>query len=494
LNDQKKPAKITRREIIVLSLVILLSIGIRIGITINTLGVPIYTGEAVFIGETARNLAAGRGYVMDPLYAGQVNTLQNEKNTLIDLQDVAPPNSESFVPVYAMPPGPSTLLALMYKIFGQYRYIYLRLLEAVIASFGCLLIFLICRDLLNNKIGLIAAFLYAVYLPMAYVSTWALQDALMPFFSLLAAYLFFRGAQKKSWKYYMFAGLVTGVAAYFQPTIMLLPLSLGLGLFIYKLGDLKLFKSLGYASLSTAIAVAMVILVITPWVVRDYRVTGGIIPMRPGSWQGIWEGFGEYPNPVGAVLNDAITYNNIKQEGYNVTYGTPEYDAVLKDKSIKAIEEHPLWWLGLLARRVPRTIVIMTDLGIAPVPRDAQGNILQGAAEDNHSRLISAVKSGHWGEVWTIIRTHLYVSFVFVLTACFAIFPVVFSVLGIWFARRKWKVLVLVAAVPFYYSVVNIMFFVNWKTLVPGAFGYIIFSAIALCYLALKVKIIHEEG
>jgi 4-amino-4-deoxy-L-arabinose transferase-like glycosyltransferase len=493
LNDKKTPAKITRREMIILSLIILLAIGIRIGITINTLHVPIYTGEAVYIGEAARNLADGRGYVVDPVYAGQVNTLQAEKNKLVDLQDVTPPSDESFVPYYALPPGPSALLALMYDIFGKHRYIYLRIFEAIISSFGCLLIFLMCRELLNNKIGLIAAFLYAVYLPMAYVSTWALQDALIPLFTLAAAYLFFQGAQKKSWLYYLYAGLVTGAGAYFQPTIMLLPLGLGLGLFIYRLGDLKFLKSLGYAALSTAIAVVMVVLAVTPWVVRDYKITGDIVPMRPGSWQGIWEGFGEYSNPVGAVLNDAATNDQLKQEGYNVASGTPEFDAVLKNKSIKAITDHPIWWLGLLARRTPHTIVYWTDLGIATVPQDAQGKILQGTAGDSYSQLISAAKSLNFSEAWSIFIAHPYDGFVFGLTLCFAVLPVVFSIIGIWFARRKWKVLVLVAAAPFYYSVVNIMFFVNWKTLVPGAFGYIIFSAIALYYLALKVKIFHEE-
>ncbi|MGD0794313.1 MAG: glycosyltransferase family 39 protein [Dehalococcoidales bacterium] len=488
--------KIRTKEVLVFSLIILLAIGIRVGITYNTLGVPEYSGMAVDIGEAARNLAEGRGYVVDSAYMGAISRLQAEKNMLVDLQDVPPPVVEVFSPYYALPPGPSALLALTYKVFGEYRYIYFRLLEAIISSFGCLFIFLLGKELFNRNIGLFAALVYAVYLPLAYISTWALHDALIPFITLLAVYLFILGAKRKALKFYILAGLTTGIGCYFQPTVVLLPLSFGLGLFIYRLGESNLRKNITHVIMTSAVMMVVVVLVVSPWVARNYHITGKIMLMRPSTWQAVWEGFGEFENPVGAVLNDEVTYEQVKDElGYNIPYGTPEYDAVLRGKSIKAIEEHPFWWLSILARRAPHTIVYGSELGIAHYPRDTHGNILWGetqAQADSHSRFIIAIKSANFGEAWEILRTHPYAIFSSGMTLLFAFLPLLLSIIGIWLMRREWRAIVLVATVLFYFSVVNILFFVNWKTLVPGALAYVLFSAITLHYVVLRLKIVHE--
>jgi len=196
------------------------------------------------------------------------------------------------------------------------------------------------------------------------------------------------------------------------------------------------------------------------------------------------------------VLNDEVTYEQVKDElGYNIPYGTPEYDAVLRGKSIKAIEEHPFWWLSILARRAPHTIVYGSELGIAHYPRDTHGNILWGetqAQADSHSRFIIAIKSANFGEAWEILRTHPYAIFSSGMTLLFAFLPLLLSIIGIWLMRREWRAIVLVATVLFYFSVVNILFFVNWKTLVPGALAYVLFSAITLHYVVLRLKIVHE--
>jgi 4-amino-4-deoxy-L-arabinose transferase-like glycosyltransferase len=485
------------KDILIISLIILISIGIRVGITYNTLGAPNYYVMATDIGETARNLAEGRGYVVvvDPEYSQMVSTTQAEKNMLIDLKDFPPPEDKEFVPYYALPPGPSVLLALTYKVSGEYRYIYFRLLEAVIASFGCLLMFLLGKELFNRKIGLIAAFLYAVYLPIAYVSTWVLQDALVPFFTLLTLVLFVMGVKRKRIKYYIFAALVTGIGCYFQTSTIFLLAAFIVGLFIYNLGKSSFRQNILNVLKVAGISVVVFVLILSPWVARNYSVTGSIMLMRTTFWQGIWEGFGEYDNPVGAVLDDEITYEQVvKEVGYNVPYGTLEYDAVLRDKSINAIKEHPLWWLSVLARRVPHTFFYGSELGISSYPRDSQGNILWNEMGDNKStQFKNAITSAHFGEAWNIIITNPYACFVYGLVIIFSFLPALLSLFAIWLMRRKWREIILVAMAPLYFSLVNIVFFVNWKTLVPGALFYVLFSAIAFYFFAIKLKIIRDD-
>lgn len=484
------------KDTLIIFIVVLISIGIRVGIIYNTLGVPSYWNMATDIGLAARSIALGKGYTIpvDAEYANLVYNTQKEKQMLIDLRDFPPPERDEYMPYYSLGPGSSALMALTYMISGQYTYFYFRILEAIISSLGCFLIFLLGKELFNRKIGIIAAFVYAFYLPVAYLSTWALHDALMPFFTLLATTLFVMGARRKRFIYHGFSALTIGAGLYFQSTIIFLPVMFFIGLLIYNLGKSK-FKQNVIDTLKVVTSTTVIILlVLMPWVIRNYNVTGKIFIMRTAFWQGIWEGFGEYSNPVGAVLSDEITYQQIIQEGYDVSYGTGEYDAILKHKSLKAIKEHPLWYLSLLARRLPHTFVYGSELGIEFIPRDSNGDILWSEFDNNNvPKLVNLIKSGQLGEAWRILIAHPYAVFVYGLKLVFMFLPVLLSIFAIWLMRRRWREIIIIAVVPLYFTILNMVFYVNWKTLVPGAIFYMILSAIVIYRLAMKLKLIDED-
>lgn len=491
--------KIRANTVLVLVLIILLALGVRLGITYNTRGVYYYAGMTISFGEVARNLVEGRGFVSGGEYARRVWKLQEEKRMLVDFQDVPAPKDDSFAPFYALPPGPSVLLAGTYWAFGEYRYIYLRVIQALIDSFGCLLMFLIGRELFNRRIGLIAAFLYALYLPIASLSTLVLHDALVPFIALLSLYFFIRAVRRGSIKLYILSALFVGIGGYFQPTILLLPLMFGVALFIYNLRKLNLREQVANMVKITAIMMAVVVLVISPWIARNYRITGAVMIMRSSLWQGIWEGFGEFENPVGAVFSDEITYAQVREEvGYDIKYGTPEYDAVLKEKSLRAIKEHPGWWLSILARRVPRALVYFSDIGIGYYPRDEVGNIVlnESVVLETLPWLREALKSGIF---WEFVKSRIYATFYSGLVLpglvlLFSFVPVLLSLAGIWLMRRKWRMLVLVATIPIYFSAVHMLVFVSQsKSLLPGSLAYIIFSATALYWMYSAIKGIRSK-
>jgi 4-amino-4-deoxy-L-arabinose transferase-like glycosyltransferase len=466
------------QSILLVTIAVLVAVGIRVGIVINTLGVPQYTGMAVYIGEGARNLAEGRGYVVDSVYVSQINQIQIAKNMLVDIQDVSPPSVEVFTPYYGIPPGPSIVLAATYKVFGEYRYIYWRILQAVITSIGCLVIFFLGRELFNRRVGIVAAWLYAVYLPIAYISGTALHDSLLPFLTLLALYLFVMGTRRRAVWLYVLSGLTIGISCYFQPTLVALPVVFGLGLFVYTIRKRNWWRSIFGAIGVTSIILVVVILTVSPWVVRNYNVTGKIMLMRPSLWQGVWEGFGEYDNPVGAVLDDVVTYEQAKRElGYDISYGTPEYDAYFQPKSIAAIREHPAWWFSLLARRFPHTLVYGSELGIGHYTRDEQGNII---TTDSYPGVMTAIGDG---VLWETVQSHSYAVLVSALSLLFTLIPFLFSIAAIGLVRRQWRTVCLLVAVLLYFSAINVAMFVNWKVLVPGATVYILFSAVTLDWI-----------
>jgi 4-amino-4-deoxy-L-arabinose transferase-like glycosyltransferase len=473
--------KLNKFLVAALSLIFLLAVCVRVGLIIIGPDVARNFVMGVPMADAARNLVEGRGYVTDREYVTSIISRIERENRLIDIQDVTPPPVEHFTTYYYFPPGTTVMLAGTYLIFGQYRYIYLRYIQAIIDSFGCLLIFFVGREVFGRRVGLISAFLYAVWLPIAYLSTWPIHDALMPFITLLALYLFILGVRRKSAAFYVLSGLAIGIGCYFQPSILLLPVMFGIGLFIYNLRRQDFKKHAVNVAKMTAIMLAVVMLVISPWVARNYRVTGALIGMRPGVWSGIWEGFGEFgENPVGAVLDDSATQELARKElGYDVEYLSPEYEAFFQAKVLKAIVEHPGWWLSVLARKVPKAIFVYYNIGI---------NVTLSEMWYPNQTITGMIKTGN---LWEFIRSQPLAPLYLLpgyLIFLFSIAPVLLSIFGIWVIRKNWRTLALVLTVTVYFAAVGIVFFTVPKNLMPGSLGYIILDAIALGYLYSKIK------
>jgi 4-amino-4-deoxy-L-arabinose transferase-like glycosyltransferase len=484
---QTMPRKI---NILALCLIIILALGIRIGIIAAVPKVS-FGPHQVYHGEVARNLVAGRGFVVDEEYVNSILKIVNEKNIVPDIEDIKPPEHEMFTNYYLTAPGTDVLLAGTYWLFGEYRFIYLRILQAIIDSFGCIFLFLIGKELFNRRIGLISAFLYAVWLPIAYISTWPHHDALMPFITLVSFYFFVLAVRKKSVSFFVISGLVAGIGCYFQATLLLLPVMFGIGLFIYGLRETNLWKNAATVAKMTALMMATLMIVLAPWIARNYVVSGDLYTgMRGELWQGIWEGFGEFDNPFGASLSDEITHQQIKQElGYDPGSFTPAAQAIFKEKVINAIKENPAWWVSTVLRRIPRTFIYFDQQELQSVPT---ADNVPWYSEKRWisfivgSEFVSAFKNGVFSE---LIQSKPVVVLYLSSMWFFTVVPVLLSMVGIWVMRRSWRVLMLVLTLPLYFSVIHIFLFVSFhKTLLPGSLAYIILSAIALDYFYSRVK------
>src|SRR5262249_14363877 len=74
-------------------------------------------------------------------------------------------------------------------------------------------------------------------------------------------------------------------------------------------------------------------------------------------WPSIWEGFGEAPNPFGAVLNDRLTYLTALVDDRQLRYASPEYDDYFREKVIRAYEADPNFIVSLWVRRLWRGLL-----------------------------------------------------------------------------------------------------------------------------------------
>jgi len=477
------------KDLIIVIVISLLALGIRIGLILNDHNAPWDYGAGVTIGEAARNLAEGRGYVIDKAYVNDLDKLVYLTNRSQDLEDVPPPDPETFTPFYGLTPGSSALLAVTYLIFGEYRFIYLRVIQSVIDSLGCIIIFLLGRELFTRRIGLIASAIYAVFLPLAYLSTNIVQDALMPFFVLVSFYFFIRAVKTNKILFYILSALFTGISCYFQPSTVFLPLLYGLGLLIYKIRKYNYREQILNAIKMTSIMFIVLLAIIAPWVIRNYHVTGALtINLRITTWSAIWEGAGEFKdNPLGAQFSDGFALVTAQQElGHDVELGSPEFDSVFKDKVINSVKEHPLWWLGAFVRRFPLTIVYGFHIGLEQKCPDNLNITECRQLNTNWVDYIAALKDG---KLLKFAITHPYGTFYWGPVLAFAVIPVLLSVAGIWVMRKNWRTLILIATLPAYFSIVHMAIVVTGmgKSLLPGSIAYVILTAVAVDYAITKI-------
>ncbi|MDD5311765.1 MAG: glycosyltransferase family 39 protein [Dehalococcoidia bacterium] len=468
--------------IITLVLIYIMALSIRIAIIyIAPSGITQYYGMSTPIGEAARNLAEGRGYVIDKQYVDNILKLMLDRDTLLDIQDVPPPNDEKFSSYSGLPPGPSILMAITYKVFNDYRYIYLRILEAVIDSIGCIIMFLMGRELFNVKVGLIAASLYALWLPIAYIATWPLHDALVPVFTLVTLFFFIKAVLNNKIIYYVLTGLICGIGCYFQPSSLLLPIFFGAGVLVFSFHKANLWKQVISAVKVTAIMLGVMVLVISPWMIRNSVEIGSVTGMRPGFWVGLWENSGEFgDNPDGATLDDVAALELAKKElGHDVEYLSPEFDEVFRPKVINMIKDHTAWYLSLIVRRIPHAVFSSPQLGLHMLPIFKTDVVIWSSYLTSKSRyLFWEIQNGG---LWKMIAKYPWGFLYTCLRGFFIYIPPVVSIIVFFTMGKDWRKYVLLTTIPLYFIAIHIVTMISsLKSIVPSHVGYIMFCAIAI--------------
>ena len=255
------------------------------------------------------------------------------------------------------PPGEAVLLAGIWKVTGDDRYIYLQVLQALVDSLMVLLVYRITIRLFRRPLAaLLAAAGYAVFLPVILLDRIPHLDAWAVYFTIaiVAAWLEgLYGPRRVRWL--VLAGVLTGLGVYFRPGVLLLAPMMSLVPLIERKWRLALTTA------AIPLAVAAVLLV--PWTVRNADRFHRFIPIRTGIGQNLWEGLGEVHNNFGAVLDDQVTLNQVHAVRPDLVYGSPAYDSYLEHKAVTAIREHPGVMLHAVARRVA-----ITTFGLHTLP------------------------------------------------------------------------------------------------------------------------------
>ncbi|HEX9916865.1 MAG TPA: tetratricopeptide repeat protein [candidate division Zixibacteria bacterium] len=129
-------------------------------------------------------------------------------------------------------------LALIYKVFGH-NYFIPRLIQHIIGSFSCVLVYILAKKIFNRKIAILSAILASTYWIFIYFEGELLLDSLLVFFDLLLIILLLDASQNPNlkthlkthlktqnsgnsrWKRWITCGLVLGLSAITRPNILI---------------------------------------------------------------------------------------------------------------------------------------------------------------------------------------------------------------------------------------------------------------------------------
>jgi hypothetical protein len=249
-----------------------------------------------------------------------------------------------WVPFVAEPVGEAVLLAGLWEALGRETYLPDVLMKIMLDAFAALLVYRIAMLLFKRRrAALTAGLLYALYPPIAEVVVnpnrdfWSLDFTI----AILAVYLeAINSTRPRRWL--VACGALTGLGAYFDPGVLILPGALALA----TVAAVGWRTTLRRTFVMTGIAVLLTV----PWTIRNYSEFHQLIPIRTSGGT-LWTGLDEIPNNYGTIYGEYPTYQLMRRIRPNLSWGTPAYYSYLEGRAVAVIEHHPLFYVESVARR-----------------------------------------------------------------------------------------------------------------------------------------------
>jgi hypothetical protein len=213
-------------------------------------------------------------------------------------------------PTMEVPWGYAYFLAAFYRLFGDHPWIPLVAQVSLNATIPAL-VYAFARTWLGTRTASVAALLAGVLsFNTVYASTQS-SDAVCTWLFMAAIVSFAAALRRDDVRWFVLAGLLTGAAPQFRPNLILVPVVLA----AFVLYERRSQRALGHA----AALVTAAVLVLVPWVVRNYRLTRSVIPTSVHGGVQLWYGTlqtGPYlnsrsDNPRSAFASPSFDYTSL---------------------------------------------------------------------------------------------------------------------------------------------------------------------------------------
>lgn len=297
-----------------IALIMAIACGLRLAIA-STLAASILTTGDITHDLLAQNLLAGKGF---SLTEGE--------------------------PYAFYAPGYAAFLALSYKFLGR-NWLAVGFSQAILVGLATGLTFLIARAIFNRRAGLVAAALVALNPYSLYQSSRIIDTSLFTVLLLGVVWLFLRlRAQNSGWGW-VGLGLLLGLGCLVRSTMLVIFIAMGLWLLL----------DLGWHRARPAIALCLVgmLLVITPWTVRNFRVMERLILIEAKGIHNLYMG----NNPLTLEYIQRRVSLDLIWSDARLAIAPPELgdsaqtDRWYRDKILQFIYQQPLNYLKLLGAK-----------------------------------------------------------------------------------------------------------------------------------------------
>ncbi len=317
-------------------ILVILVVGFALRIAYFTWAPPDYSAMESDYDDIAQNMLAGKGFSIDESYG-------------LDLRS-NPEQRPRMVPTAARTPLYPAFLATIYKVFGRrIRLVYIiqTLIDLLSAS---MLYFLALKITEDVRIALMSMAFYALYMPFMEQVGVLLNETVFGFLVLLFAVVAFYAIERFSLSGFLLAGIVMGLTTLCRPTTFLFPAFFILMTLI--VGRTQLRR----ASINSLAFLILSLVLIMPWVIRNYLVL-------------------DYFGLVGTIGGEQIFAANYDFSDHGVPWPmvpldlrekligkTPvERDKVLTREGLKLIIEHPIRFIKNV---LFRTSTFWTSIGM----------------------------------------------------------------------------------------------------------------------------------
>ncbi len=197
--------------------------------------------------------------------------------------------------VYEFSPLPAYVFAFIYRCFSADAF-YIRLLNVFLGTLTCLLIYVLGKEIAGKRVGFFSCLVAVLYKPFIFYSIVPLKTALSVFLFSLFAYFLVLSLNRKRSGYLFILGIIAGLMLNVRGNfIVIIPL-------VVLLITINLWEK-GFTPkpvfLSILLYAAGVLLAITPFLVRNYMVSGKMVVATSQA------GFNLY---IGNNLNNKVPY------------------------------------------------------------------------------------------------------------------------------------------------------------------------------------------
>jgi 4-amino-4-deoxy-L-arabinose transferase-like glycosyltransferase len=220
-----------------------------------------------------------------------------------------------------------------------------KVVQSIVGGFGVWLLGMIAWRVGGDRMGVIAAFIAAVYPPLVWICAYALSEALFATLALACVWwlmpvLDTRGTAGADWKRLFIGGALIGLAVLTRPAMLFfLPFAL-------------LLAWRRRAAFAAAILAGMLVIVL-PWTARNAAVYGRFVLVASEGGVTFWTGNHREARGEGDLAaNPHLKQLNREFRARHRGLTEEELEPIYYREALNFIAEAPVRWLGLEAKKL----------------------------------------------------------------------------------------------------------------------------------------------